>query len=81
MDKELAIMLVLGLLVGIPIGICLNNQANGDIPTIREAYCPKYTQTISEYKACKASNLVEYIEKEGGKWVNIILNILNGLKN
>lgn len=64
MDKELALMLFIGLIIGIPIGIYLNNQACGNPITIKEAYCTKYTQTIAEYKACKASNLVEFIEKE-----------------
>ena len=53
------IALILGL--GVSIGIAIDKS------NIKEAYCTKYTHTIQEYKACKSSNLVEFINKEGGK--------------
>lgn len=58
------IILLFGLLVGIPIAGIIDDMLF--IDPIEEAYCTKYTNSVTEYKTCKDSNLVEFIKKEGG---------------
>ena len=64
--NEFPIGIFTGLIIGFPLGVFADIQANSTIPTIKESYCTKYTHSVTEYKTCKDSNLVEFIKKGGG---------------